>query len=410
MKASSRNPFARTTILAVGLSLFFWVHLNSSAEASPRTPRPLTIHSSEANVAHVTRAGLTALMDYAEKHGDAIGGVGTDLQNNLFVDIVDGAAASATRAQVDTVLSQYSETAGQYAVTIQSVQFGLNHLQGIVTELASPVGVGLTLRPVLKNWGVDPVKNQVTIGVPELTPTVSSVLSRAFGDAVSLFVFTEDAHTLSVTRGSDIQPYNGGDRIDNISYGNSCTSGFPVNLAQGGRGMLTAGHCGNRTSTSADHFNNGGHAFGHIGERSLGSGTDKLDSAVLVDQAYSTLIFTGTSASAPVKGRATVSVGDMPCFSGSYTNNVCGRSRVLETDRCASATDQRFGTTVSCHLDGFSNPSASIQPGDSGGPVYDNTTGGILAKGTITSTTSTEGFYEEVLWQLRQWNVTLATS
>ncbi len=47
-------------------------------------------------------------MDYAEKHGDAIGGVGTDLQNNLFVDIVDGAAASATRAQVDTVLSQYS--------------------------------------------------------------------------------------------------------------------------------------------------------------------------------------------------------------------------------------------------------------------------------------------------------------
>jgi hypothetical protein len=42
--------------------------------------------------------------------------------------------------------------------------------------------------------------------------------------------------------------------------------------------------------------------------------------------------------------------------------------------------------------------------------VYDNTTGGILAKGTITSTTSTEGFYEEVLWQLRQWNVTLATS
>lgn len=108
MKASSRNPFARTTILAVGLSLFFWVHLNSSAEASPRTPRPLTIHSSEANVAHVTRAGLTALMDYAEKHGDAIGGVGTDLQNNLFVDIVDGAAASATRAQVDTVLSQYS--------------------------------------------------------------------------------------------------------------------------------------------------------------------------------------------------------------------------------------------------------------------------------------------------------------
>ncbi len=84
-------------------------------------------------------------MDYAEKHGDAIGGVGTDLQNNLFVDIVDGAAASATRAQVHTFLSQYSETAGQYAVTIQSVQFGLNHLQGIVTERASPVGVGLTL-------------------------------------------------------------------------------------------------------------------------------------------------------------------------------------------------------------------------------------------------------------------------
>lgn len=123
------------------------------------------------------------------------------------------------------------------------------------------------------------------------------------------------------------------------------------------------------------------------------------------------IIFTGTSASAPIKGRATVSVGDVPCFSGSYTNDVCGRSRLLETDRCASATDQRFGTTVSCHLDGFSNPSASIQPGDSGGPVYDNATGGILAKGrTITSTTSTEGLYEEVLWQLRQWNVTLATS
>lgn len=198
----------------------------------------------------------------------------------------------------------------------------------------------------------------------------------------------------------DSSPYWGGALLLNYTssatnyqnYGAMCTSGFGVTGLNGAATyIMFANHCGAgnwRTAWVTD-------TNGTIYQNQLGNTITTRDALrdtqlILTSQGAGAGVYTGESwlgegqQGRSVKGSAANNVGDYVCTEGSFSGTLCN-IRVAQVGMVVNITD--YGRTENMVRANTSNASrqATSGNGDSGGPVVSITTGGVLARGTISA-------------------------
>jgi hypothetical protein len=216
-----------------------------------------------------------------------------------------------------------------------------------------------------------------------LTATVGSdtaVSGLRVASAVPLTVTVGQRPEPMFSRQADISPYFGGSRwLSNT--GGSCSTGIPLHIGDA-LAMQTAGHC-------AEMFTNVT-VPGVPGVAGSILGKQKCQDIELINFSggVSQSVYTGSqtsSTSANIKGAAFD-------FAGSFVTT-SGASSGEHLNIPIQATDV-FGTGVCGFVGpltraGYSTATCAVAPGDSGGPVYSPTTGGVLVRGTISLATGT---------------------
>lgn len=230
------------------------------------------------------------------------------------------------------------------------------------------------------DWGPAAADDVVEVAVTSITKQMESDAKETYGDAIRLVVGRPSGGT--ATRLDDSSPWFGGIRI-NKAGGTYCSTGFPVQRG-GARYLSTAGHCGPIGTT----FTNSGTTVGSTALISYS--TNGIDTALISSSSVGARVYTSCptcSTSQPVKGSRLPSAGSFVCFSGSVTGEECGVT-VGEANRCVNFTNvlDTCGLTRGTKFDPLRIIS---QGGDSGGPVYSYSSGGISAVGSIVGSCGT---------------------
>lgn len=239
---------------------------------------------------------------------------------------------------------------------------------------------------------VDGVIQVVVESEGEQSAEIERLLRQEFGADVEVVVDPEHGRfgtpnvtsksnvpgrTLQAGRYADKSPHLGGVQFGDWGFGRgACTSGFAINMANGGRAMLTAGHC--KDVLPIDTYVYSG-VFGRRATHNyygvfyesywydrdiglIGSGIEK----------YRRKIYTDPDPSGAnerlVTGTWEAWLGAEVCMSGSFTGNICGGKVTGSYSACARDNDvDHCGHSYDVERrDG----KAMSQPGDSGGPVY----------------------------------------
>ncbi|MCE1178370.1 MAG: S1 family peptidase [Micrococcales bacterium] len=182
---------------------------------------------------------------------------------------------------------------------------------------------------------------------------------------------TTGGQRVGLDRYHDAPPLRGGAAIYNQANGARCTSGIPVRLANGTRGMVTAAHCG----LIGDRFVTGTAFEGVLTRR---PSFPKWDLALLTGGTYGSQYWMGGRTGVRVPGGSayTLRPGVGYCTSGSTTYEQCGK-QVVST--YASFCDASGCTPGLVTLKGGVAPG----PGDSGGPVVIHSGGKAWPRGVI---------------------------
>jgi hypothetical protein len=178
-----------------------------------------------------------------------------------------------------------------------------------------------------------------------------------------------------VSRPDDSAPWKGGARIWNRNANTICTSGFGVRNSANARYVLTAAHCGQAGS----RFDDGtGEFIGNVGPRHADHDIELVPTSNTTNRMY---VGGGTSnTTQAVTGWGHVFVGQYLCQSGVTSAEATGAPvcnlKVLffYADREDLVEAEQM------------NGQPAARGGDSGGPVYSTSSGGVVANGTVTRT------------------------
>jgi hypothetical protein len=172
---------------------------------------------------------------------------------------------------------------------------------------------------------------------------------------------------------NDSAPHFGGSYIRGQVHQNACTSGFTVKNAASTRFMVTAGHCWPQGEVVFGGTNlNWGKvvnkaAFPNRDMELIGGGNYGLD------------IYTGLAAgnATLVKAAADPAVGPTNyCHSGAFSFEGCGHHVVSMQASICNDDGSDCTNGVIAFRDGL-----PPEDGDSGGPFYNYTTGGVTIRG-----------------------------
>lgn len=280
---------------------------------------------------------------------------------------------------------------------IRDVTFSYGQLEGIKDEVTTLAAAGVPDADLIYQTAPDHKDNRVIITVSQLSERLLKDLATRYGtEAIAVQVDPDHRMASTASRLSDTSAFWGGARI-NVPIG-GCTSGFPW-LASGVYAMLTAAHCapnGGSVSTPAQSMGNVTSASEENWSTSTGTryysgqSTYRGDVALIripANKSSGTSIYRGpanSSTSSTVKSMWSRSpvVGDGFYTGGSYSGEL------------GSWTVTVIGMNKWYIADGFdvwarnvtegSKSGICIQGGDSGGPVFTLTTGGVSAKGIIS--------------------------
>lgn len=271
----------------------------------------------------------------ADQLGGQFAGTYLDDSGALVVNVTDDSAAREARAAgatarvVDDSLRQ-----------LQQVQAGLDRFAG------SPGTVGLS-------WGVDIVSNSVVVQVPagDNDADTTAFLKRVASNG-------EDVRIERVAAAPRLTLAPG----DAIFTGGARCSTSAIGVGGGGTFVITAGHC---TNIGAQWTASGGQV---IGTRSISSfpGND-----------YGTIRV--TNAALPTTNGQLTQVGSPPVGSqiqkvGSTTGTTSGQ--IVAYNRTVNLAEGA--------LFGMIETTACVQPGDSGGSLFQGSTAiGITSAGTV---------------------------
>lgn len=171
----------------------------------------------------------------------------------------------------------------------------------------------------------------------------------------------------------------------------ACSTAFLIGeLGTSNRGMMSADHCGIE-STGTWYYSSSGSSAAQISPYSgmLSWTPYTFDMGVWTGtpgaSSFNAYVFTGDHLDvvtrSAVKGAASPVVNDEVCYSGSYSGNVCTNivnfTNVLTCYSVSMCYQGQSITTQASNIE-------SAGGGDSGGPVYTGTTGGVNAAGIIS--------------------------
>lgn len=185
--------------------------------------------------------------------------------------------------------------------------------------------------------------------------------------------------TFQAGRYADRSPHLGGVQFGtrNFGSGGGCTTGFAINLPNGGRALLTAGHCQIAIPLN-DYVHSGVHSrsktYNFLGSFYRSYWNDGWDVALIGSggHKYRRTIYTdpdpGGSTERLVTGTWEAWPGAWVCMSGSFSGNVCAGKVKSQFSGCFRGGDAyRCGYAYTAER---SDGRPLSQPGDSGGPVY----------------------------------------
>lgn len=285
-----------------------------------------------------TQASSVRILDkVADSLGDSAAGSYLDSHGNPVVNVVDSAAATTARA------------AGARAKVVPNS----------TAELTS-VTKALDRMRVVPNtaWGVDPVTDKVVLTLSDATPDAGAAQLRAtanrFGDMVRIEHISQPLTE---------QVYDG----DSISTGQIiCSAGF--NVTKGGQNyIITAGHC-----------TQGLPSWQGIGP-SVDSQFPGNDFGIIRNDSSSApgAVNMYDGSTQPITSVGDATVGEQVCKSGQTTNLTCGTVQALN-----QTVHYADGASVS----GLIQTDVTCDHGDSGGPLFDGSTGLGTVSGGNTST------------------------
>lgn len=227
-------------------------------------------------------------------------------------------------------------------------------------------------------------------------PATRSAAVAALRDAagVPLTVLEEEPMT-DVSRQDDSPPWWGGARTWNQTASTLCTSGFGVRDNANRRYILTAEHCGQVGSRIAD-------AKGEfIGTTSAGH--DDHDIGLIPTNSDNFMYVGGGDSNTGVRvtGWGHVFTGQYLCQSGVTSAEqtggpVCNLKVIFfwQDSEDLVEAEQTEGLT-------------SARPGDSGGSVYSNASGGVVANGTVTRAGGARIGFQDFATANRDFGVTI---
>jgi hypothetical protein len=258
------------------------------------------------------------------------------------------------------------------AVSLASLIQRQDQLTGAASKLLQS-GVDLV------SWGPDIPSNTLLVNVHNLTQSDESSITDEVG-APNLTV-KDSPEANRTSRTTDSPPWYGGDLLHLTAAGGSCTSGFSVADSNGVTYDTTAAHCGNGT------FKQNGQGYGvTVKWEMANNGIGDSQTVSTYPNSAAGDVFTGTNTVRPVEtvDVATQNTGEQFCADGYFTQENC-TGIIGNPSMCVHFKD---GTTT-CGLvygqsHSFTQPNL-VQPGDSGGPVYNyNLDGTLDARGLIT--------------------------
>ncbi|MGH9060541.1 MAG: S1 family peptidase, partial [Acidimicrobiales bacterium] len=231
----------------------------------------------------------------------------------------DASTGKLTIAVPNEAAAQQARDVGADAVVVPRSQAQLDRLTGAVRQL---VGNGV---PGVDSWGIDVRANRIGITVNRTKETAATNdflrRARALGDGIEITGTQSSPRQQS----GDVQP---GEPWWPGSESN-CSNGFPATDAQGGKQMVTAGHCTNDADQPAYGASGQQNRMGtsNVGGTHSVNGHEGDMGVVAVDQPgwnLSAVVDTWGNGSVNVTGAADAMVGDQVCHSGNTSHWQCG--------------------------------------------------------------------------------------
>jgi len=245
--------------------------------------------------------------------------------------------------------------------------------------------LGRTARIAGTSWAVDPVTNQVAVQYD------STVKGEALTRLRSAVAKLGGAARLEATPGALTPFMSGGDAI--YSSRARCSLGFNVQR-NGTYYFLTAGHCGNGSSTW--YGSNRSTTIGSLVNSSF-PGNDYA----LVQYTNPNVSHEGTVGSQPITGAANATVGQSVTRRGSTTGTRTGTVTGL------NATVNYPQGSVS----GLIRTTVCAEQGDSGGSLYSGSTAlGLTSGGNGNCLTGGTTYFQPVTEALSAYGVSMVTS
>ncbi|MDX3658955.1 S1 family peptidase [Streptomyces sp. ID05-26A] len=306
-------------------------------------------------------AALTARL------GTSTAGSYLDDSGRLVVTVTDQAAAQAVDA------------AGARVRVVEHSAAVLAASAGVLERTAKIPGT---------SWGTDPVTNQVVVSAD------ATVTGASLDRLKSVVAGLGSTARLEQVAGSFRTTIAGGDAI--LGGGVRCSLGFNVKTPGTSTAyLLTAGHCGNLTSTWST-------SGGQVIASRTGTSFPGNDYALFrytgsVNRPGEVNLYNGTHRG--IDNAADAVVGQTVGRSGSTTG--FHRGKVTGLNVTVNYVD---GTTVT----GMIATTVCVQGGDSGGPLFANNTAlGLTSGGSGDCTSGGRSFYQPVTEALRAYGVTV---
>lgn len=211
----------------------------------------------------------------------------------------------------------------------------------------------------------------------------STFLTSEFGPGITV-QSTYGQTGVSAGRTNDIAPFYDGDQITGGQYGALCTAAYAMTSnATGQTFMLTAGHCGSGTwSTQAQQMGNTYSSYFEDGSENDFQTIDVPGGAIAEVWGNGGTLY-------PVSGQLLPAVGTQITFDGSVTGEVTNNNVTATNAIDYSVYDSLNNTYYNAYpmVQAYNPNGYTIcQPGDSGGPVFQRTSGSnVNAVGTIVA-------------------------
>ena len=256
----------------------------------------------------------------------------------------------------------------------------VSHNTRDLTELQASLDSGIAGTA----WAIDPVSNQILIQAD------STVSGAAWGQLQASVASARGAARLVRAEGRFSPMTSGGDAIYGGGY--RCSLGF--NVVKGSTYyFLTAGHCGDVADT---WYANSAHTT--LLGTTAGSSFPGNDYAI-VQYTNSSITVSGTAGSQDITSAANAYVGEPVTRRGSTTGVRTGVVQALNVTvhYVGGGTVRQMIQTNVC-----------AEPGDSGGPLYDNTKAlGLTSGGSGNCSSGGTTFFQPVTEALSKYGVSV---